>query len=39
MTFVIGMFFLKETNMVRIWDEVGGAAPATEKRPARVASD
>jgi MFS family permease len=39
MTFVIGMFFLRETNMVRIWDEVGGAAPATEKRPARVATD
>jgi hypothetical protein len=36
-TFVVGSFFLKETNKVRIWDEVGGqAAPATADRPAKV---
>jgi MFS family permease len=39
MTFVIGTFFLKETKDVRIWDEVGGAAPATEERPARVKTE
>ena len=39
MTFVIGSFFLKETKDVRIWDEVGGAAPATEERPARVKTE
>jgi MFS family permease len=39
MTFVVGTFFLKETNKVRIWDEVGGqAAPATPERPAKVVS-
>jgi MFS family permease len=36
MTFVVGSFWLKETNHVRIWDEVEGAAPATPERPARV---
>jgi MFS family permease len=36
MTFIVGTFFLKETNKVRIWDEVGGAAPATAERPAKV---
>jgi MFS family permease len=35
-TFFVGTFFLKETNKVRIWDEVGGAAPATAERPAKV---
>jgi MFS family permease len=39
MTFIIGTFFLRETKDIRIWDEVGGAAPATERRPARVATD
>jgi MFS family permease len=39
MTFVIGTFFLKETKDVRIWDEVGGAAPATKERPARVKTE
>jgi MFS family permease len=38
-TFFVGAFFLKETKDVRIWDEVGGAAPATEQRPARVAKE
>jgi MFS family permease len=36
MTFIVGTFFLKETNQVRIWDEVGGAEPATADRPAKV---
>jgi MFS family permease len=36
MTFIVGTFFLKETRHVRIWDEVGGATPATEERPAKV---
>jgi MFS family permease len=39
MTFIIGTLFLKETKDVRIWDEVGGAAPATEERPARVKTE
>jgi hypothetical protein len=35
----VGTFFLKETNKVRIWDEVGGQAmPATAERPAKVVS-
>jgi MFS family permease len=39
MTFIVGTFFLKETNKVRIWDEVGGQAmPATAERPAKVVS-
>jgi MFS family permease len=39
MTFIVGFFFLKETNKVRIWDEVGGeAVPATAERPAKVVS-
>jgi MFS family permease len=39
MTFIVGTFFLKETNKVRIWDEVGGEAmPATAERPAKVVS-
>jgi hypothetical protein len=39
MTFIVGTFFLKETNKVRIWDEVGGQAmPATPERPAEVAA-
>jgi MFS family permease len=37
-TFIVGTFFLKETNKVRIWDEVGGAVPATADRPAKVVS-
>jgi MFS family permease len=37
-TFIVGTVFLKETNKVRIWDEVGGAAPATTERPAKVVS-
>jgi MFS family permease len=36
MTFIVGSLFLKETNKVRIWDEVGGAVPATADRPAKV---
>jgi MFS family permease len=35
-TFIVGTFFLKETHTVRIWDEVGGAVPATAHRPAKV---
>jgi hypothetical protein len=34
MTFVVGSFLLKETHHVRIWDEVGEAAPATAEGPA-----
>jgi MFS family permease len=36
LTFFVGMFFLKETNHVRIWDEVSGASPATTDKPAEV---
>jgi MFS family permease len=36
MTFVVGTFFLKETHKTKIWDEVGGATPATADRPAKV---
>jgi MFS family permease len=39
MTFVVGTLFLKETNRVRIWDEVGGAEPATEQQPAKVRTE
>lgn len=39
MTFIVGSFLLKETNQVRIWDEVEGAAPATADRPARVTTE
>jgi hypothetical protein len=35
----VGSFLLKETNQVRIWDEVEGAAPATPERPAKVATE
>jgi MFS family permease len=35
--FIVGTF-LKETSKVRIWDEVGGAMPATADRPAKVVS-
>jgi MFS family permease len=38
-TFVVGTFFLKETKDVRIWDEVAGAVPATEERPARITTE
>jgi len=34
LTFLIGMRFLDETHLRRIWDEVEGAEPATEDRPA-----
>ena len=37
MTAVVGFFMLKETNHIRIWDEVSGeAAPATADKPAVV---
>jgi MFS family permease len=36
MTTVVGWFALKETHHIRIWDEVGGALPATADRPAQV---
>ncbi len=36
MTFVIGMKYLDETHLRRIWDEVEGAEPATEHTPAVV---
>jgi MFS family permease len=39
MTTVVGFVALKETHHVRIWDEVGGAAPATADRPAEVRLD
>jgi MFS family permease len=36
MTFIVGSLFLRETNQVRIWDEVSAAAPATAEAPAVV---
>jgi MFS family permease len=36
MTVVVGSVALKETNHVRIWDEVSGAQPATTDEPAQV---
>jgi MFS family permease len=39
MTFLVGSFLLKETNHVRIWDEVAEATPATAERPAEAVVD
>jgi MFS family permease len=36
MSVVVGSIALKETNHVRIWDEVSGAEPATTDKPAEV---
>ena len=39
MTVVVGSFMLKETNHIRIWDEVDRVTPATADRPATVVLD
>jgi len=38
MTFIVGSLFLKETNHIRIWDEVEGGAPESAQPEARRAT-